>query len=869
MGIFYSNRLGGGLRGVSLAACIAGLAAGTAFAQTAEDDLAFLDEEPDAQSQTVRLAQAEPDAAPMADQTPTEAAAAEPAAVPTKGDDSLESIAVVATTAPQTEARPTQPSATPAARTLASRTTLDEVIVTAQKRTQNVQDVPLSITAIGEEDIKMKNMGDLNAMAIYVPNLKLLQTPTYSFVYIRGAGTGLNKGFEQSVATIVDGIYYARMGYMTGAQIDIVGFEVLRGPQGTLYGKNTVAGAMHLKTGDPDPEWAMDIQGLTDSYTDKIRVRGMIKGPIWGEDLSFRIAFGANVADGFVHNTTRGRNEANTDNKNIRAKIRYTGISNLDVIVTADMGMVKQNGQGAQLSFVMPEHEAFFKLYDPTTEANLFNHQSALDGEGYADRDVASGILKAVYEWGDFTVTSISGYSWSDEDIFTDADFSAAPVLAAQSDEEYTQFSQELRLTSPLDLDLFGGMDYDYIIGAYFFSNDIDATADIPFVIVDELTIDTVAATLPAALAGIVDTSVLNMLGDILGNGIGGISGNSAESIISYHKQKAWSVSGFTQFTFHLNQDLDLMFGARVDYEKKEAERELTLSNTGQLFPQLVPGLEQHYSKGERTETSLTPKVTVKYDFDEDIMFYALAAQGFKGGGFNANAVNPGEFEFEEETSYSFEGGFKSTWLGGAMTFNANYYYTRFKNMQQSIYNGQQFVVANAETATSHGLELEFALIPLPGLILTANYGTINTRFGTFTQGPCIAEPQGEDFPCDQSGTEFADAPRDSGTLAFIYDVQLGNTNLYLLTSGEIFRQGEVWFQADHDPKDFREAVNGLTMRLGLHNEENTWSFMVYGNNLLDEEWAVGTADVPIFEGTHFGGAVPQRWFEAEFRASF
>lgn len=840
------------------------LCSGGAYAQTEtepggeDDSLAFLEElsGDDAPPAEIQVAQAEP----ASEAAPAPASSEDLAALPAEEAPAPESDPAAAGGAAQ--AAPQKQGSTPIAR----RKTLDEVIVTAQKRAEDVQDVPLSVTAIGAEDIKMKNMGDLNYMAIYVPNVKLLATPTYSFVYIRGAGTGLNKGFEQSVATIIDGVYYARMGYMTGAQIDLAAFEVLRGPQGTLYGKNTVAGAMHIKTGDPDPEWGMDFQGLTDDYTDKARIRGMIKGPLWGDDLSFRIAYGVNIADGFVHNTTLDRNEANTNRKNIRAKIRYTGIPNLDMILTADLGTVSQHGQGAQLSFLMPEHEPLFQAYDPTTEDDLFNHQSALDGAGYADRDVASGIFKATYEMGDYTWTAISGYSWNDEDIFTDVDFSAVPLITSQSDEEYKQFSQELRVASPLDQSFFGGVKFDYVAGLYFFWNDIYAVSDIPWVVIDEFTVDTVRATIPAALDGLVDQTAIDAMINVLDNSIEGQTGGATERIIGFHKQKAKSFSVFGQANFHMTSKLDLILGARIDHEIKEAHRKLELTNTKQIWPALVEGVEEHESQGTRRETSISPKVTMKYDYSEEIMLYGLIAKGFKGGGFNANAVNPSEFTFEEENSITFEGGFKTRWLGGAMTFNANYYYTKFKNLQASVYNGQKFVVENAETATTQGFEVELALIPLEGLILTANFGTIDAKYGIFTQGPCSAE--GEDFPCDLSGKPFADAPENSGTIGFIYDTPLGNTGVFLMASGEYFRQGPVWFQADLDPKDYRDAVNAVGLRLGLHNEDASWAFTVYCNNCLDEQWSVGTADVPVFAGSHFGGAAPQRNFEAEFRFS-
>ena len=180
---------------------------------------------------------------------------------------------------------------------------LDEVVVTAQKRPEDVQDIPLSVSAIGAETIKDQNIANLNDAGNLLPNVQIGASPSFTFVSIRGLGSGVNRGFESTVAMIIDEVFYGRPSYFSNGMLDLAGIEVLRGPQGTLYGKNSPAGAILLRTAQPDFEWGIDADAHygTHNHT-RYRVAG--GGPIVEDRLAFRAAFGIDKRDGNLFNTT-------------------------------------------------------------------------------------------------------------------------------------------------------------------------------------------------------------------------------------------------------------------------------------------------------------------------------------------------------------------------------------------------------------------------------------------------------------------------------------------------------------------------------------------------------------------------------------
>ncbi|MGB0920867.1 MAG: TonB-dependent receptor [Alphaproteobacteria bacterium] len=208
---------------------------------------------------------------------------------------------------------------------------LDEIIVTAQKRAENVQDVPISVTAIGGETIKDNNISNLNDLSLYTPNVKLQAVAPFGRINMRGLGSGTNRGFEQSVGLVIDGVFFARLQYLLDAMLDLERVEALRGPQGTLFGKNTIAGALNIASGTPEPDFRAE-GDITVGEQEKNRMRAMATGPIdKNGDLMFRLAATRDRKDGHTENTFLNRDESNTQNDAVRAKLRWEPTPDVDL----------------------------------------------------------------------------------------------------------------------------------------------------------------------------------------------------------------------------------------------------------------------------------------------------------------------------------------------------------------------------------------------------------------------------------------------------------------------------------------------------------------------------------------------------------
>ncbi|MGB1088640.1 MAG: TonB-dependent receptor, partial [Alphaproteobacteria bacterium] len=491
------------------------------------------------------------------------------------------------------------------------RPTLDEVVVTAQKRAENLQDVPLSVSVVSGDTLREKNIDNFNDLSLYTPNVKISAGSVVGFVKMRGLGSGNNKGFEQAVGYIVDGVYYGRLNYLGGAMLDMERVEILRGPQGTLMGKNTIAGAINIATGRPENEWGADLSYAMGDY-EKKTITGIVTGPIVEDVLSFRVAARRDRRDGFMYNATQERDELNVHTNAVRAKLAFDGIEKLSVVATVEARDYSQRVWGFQVNKATPQMATLYSTFDPRFNDNDQDRVGYFDQNGDALREILTGVLQADYEWGDFTISSITGWSNMDQSNLIDADFGPAPILTLGSAEEWTQWSQELRVVSPPG-------DIDYVAGLYFFGSELSNDSDLKL-LPDVDPLDTVGGVLiPDALQPIADQ-------------IPGLGTLTADSSQIHFNQESFSVALYGQANWHINEDWTLAVGARVSYEEKEANSEQEFENTGLFFVQFL-GQEEYVTSGSRSEFDFSPKLSVTYEFTDDLTGYATVAQAYKGGG--------------------------------------------------------------------------------------------------------------------------------------------------------------------------------------------------------------------------------------------
>jgi outer membrane receptor protein involved in Fe transport len=783
-----------------------------------------------------------------------------------------------------------------------SRVRLEEVVVVAQKREENMQTVPMSVTAIGGDDIVDKNMGDMNEVANYVPNLDILAVPSFPSIYMRGLGSSYNRGFEQSVAILIDEVFYGRASYITQGLLDLDAIEVLRGPQGTLFGKNSSAGAIHFRTAQPEQEFGFKGDVLLGERNLR-RVRFSATGPLANEKISWRIALLDDQRDGTIHNTTNGIDEENRDNKSARLRLNWDASDDFSLGLTLNGGIVDQAGGGTQLIALRERARAAMQVFDAQINEDPYDERTALDYAGGASRETWDATIKA--DWSlsnDNVITSISNYSWMDEDLSFDADFSPIPFLVLNNDEDLRQFSQELRITS-------GPGKFEYVAGLYYLETDLRATYDITdFLLLSEILAVTGEGERMACMQGSNDPSACQdaVLDDAASGQSAaqqiqariGIEGGVSPVETSFTRFAQISKSGalFGQATWHFTDQLSLTIGSRLNYEEKslDVSHRLLNNRTGQegnavvsggvlplinygpgpspggstIFPVIIAGDTQFSSHQERDDFNFIPKASLQYVFNDDVMSYFTVARGYKSGGFNAQPVNDQQLEFDEEDAKTYELGLKSEWLGGAARFNASAFLTNFDGLQVATFNGVSYVVGNAAAATIQGLEYEVMLITPLGVLLGVNGAFTDAKYDEFESAPCGAEVTSAP-PCDLSGKRLRLVPELKTTFTAGYQGQPFGLPFLSIVGMTASYSSDVALATDLDPIDVRESGASYGVQLGVRSLENTWHVMLFGDNVTDSQSLAGAQDAPAFRGTHFGGAYPAVNYELELGYRF
>ena len=734
--------------------------------------------------------------------------------------------------------------------------TLDEVIVTAQKRAEDVQDVPISVTAIGEEELDLKGIEGLGSFQLLAPNTKVDAGAFFNFIYVRGIGSDNNQGFDSSVGLFFDGMYMGRRAFIDQDFVDVDRVELLRGPQGALFGKNTLAGAFAVYTNPAPLDQANGNfsykRGFENFLESLERIEAALGAPIIEDVLGFRASIVSEEQDGFMYNTKLERWEPVTDNKFYRFKTRWQPTPNWDIHLSYDESRIELRGSGAQLTHSPDYWLEFFRLFDPDVEDNGVDIYTSTDAGDWAERDMRYIILNAHYQWADHTISVVGGTAGIDETGFLDVDFSPAPVLTLLSTETYDQYSGEIRLTSP-------EADFQYIVGAFGFYSEFDAHQSVPIVpLVDAVGIAADTSVPPEQI-----NEVLQQVNEFLPELTFAEGTDERTNII---KQTTTTYSVFGEANLTTWEDVIWTMGIRYTYEKKTAFQQLEHANGGLLFFAINQEEQAYMIDDEREEHHINPRLSVAWHLDDDQMVYGSVTNGSKAGGFNASALSENQTRFEDESSYAYEIGYKSMWFDGRVLANATAFHSIFRDLQVSAFNGEMYVVTNAADAISQGIELQGAWLISEYLVAGAAYGYLNAYYEEFRNGPCIA---GQGSSCDLTGRPLPNAPQDSGFINLTWDRPIFNWPVNFHLAVDAYYQGFIYFQTDLDPLDTRDPAWLYNARIGFHHPDAYWSLIATVVNVEGARDTVGSADVPIFEGAHFGGGGGGRTIAVEARFKF
>jgi iron complex outermembrane recepter protein len=697
--------------------------------------------------------------------------------------------------------------------------TLKEVIVTAQKRSEPLQRVPISIAAVTSQEIEQRSMTDLQQVAQATPNVSFYYQPqvgtTAGLIYIRGIGQNDTITTDDpGVGVYVDGVYYGRMQGVNIDSLDVARIEILRGPQGTLYGKNTIGGAVNIVTNEPSLESYAGDARLTGGSYNRADATAWVSLPVVQDKLAVSLAAGSRNQSGYGTRLSDGQGMGNVKELDGRIDVRYKASDTLELRLAADGTRINEDQADQKLLAVNPASPLVGLLnlisnppYDSRWLTNS-DFTSYATGSNFNRADIWGSSLTATWDAGPVTVKSITAYRRNKTDAGTDPDGSPLTLIDQITPLDQSQFSEELQF-SGLSL----GQRLNWVGGLYYFHE--LATQDVR---------DAVFTALLAPPIGL-DASFNTNVG-----------------------ARNWSYAAYGQGTYALTDKLHFTFGLRETYEEKAGSvfRYAPFSGDATIIP---------FTQHSRTWSSLTPKAALDYQFTPTVMGYVSFATGFKSGGFNGEANNAaGLVPYGPEKAYTYETGLRSEWLGRRLLANATAYYTDYKGIQYTIGmaspNGQpNIVVGNAASARIDGGELELALVPIENLTLSASGGLTDAKYTSVATGAQVT-----------TSSPFLDTPKWTGRFSAQYAFDL-TQNLQLMAHTDWVYRSLVYFALPITPYVIQGGYSTLDARLTLRSIQNDWSIAAFGTNLTDKRYVTTSTDYTAVLGfaTAFF-APPREW---------
>ncbi|TXH94337.1 MAG: TonB-dependent receptor [Rheinheimera sp.] len=740
---------------------------------------------------------------------------------------------------------------------------LEVIEVTAQKVVQNLQDVPVSASVLKTEQIENQAISDLSELSAQVPGLKIADSTINTFIYLRGVGSGNNRAFEQAVSLFVDGIYLGRDRQYRAPFLDLARVEVLRGPQGVLLGKNTIAGALNLTTQgasagtEPSAGLWLDWEPAFSRYS----FSGFADSG-FGDSLGARLAFKSSQSDGYLQNQSAARREPQTDEQIIRLSL-HGQTDTLDARLKLEHTDVTIAGNPGQMIRWQPV----------SALSQLLRNSLPLDFDSSADRHKSSdqhvitelrdtqtelATLQLERGFSSVVLTSVTGYSAYQTLESRDGDITPLPFIGLADQHDFSQFSQELRLHTTGDRSLH------WIGGLYYLQSDLllDYWADVQVSEIAPL-LEQVLQRTPARLAephAPADLTLWQL----------GVRPADANRTVRFDQQTdVWSA--YLQGQWQLQPRLQLVLGLRYSYEKKTALRAgIIAAYHSRQLPQAVPAdrdasitarllgvaTPQLRYQGEISELNLMPSLKLLFAQTPDVLWYLSAERGFKAGGVNAAAeATDASQHFAQEQADGLEVGMKADLLPQQLRLNLAAFYTRFTDLQVTSWNGQGFDVGNAAASVSQGLELETQWSWAPAWLMSASVAYLQSRYRDYQNGPCTVQHiarYGAGMPCDLSGRTTPYAPRWSSAWRFSY-IRPASSGTELHTELQLGYSTGYFVDADLDPVLRQPSSLTLDLRLALVADDGHWQLALAGKNLTNQNVLLSGQDIPLVAGAYAG----------------
>lgn len=787
---------------------------------------------------------------------------------------------------------------------LSQNLTLEEIIVTATKRAEGLQEVPIAISVMSGQEINAKGLTKMEDLSAYMPNVHVAEASGGTNLFIRGVGSGVNYGFEQSVGTFVDGVYFGRGRSARGKFLDLERVEVLKGPQSTLFGKNTIAGAINITTGQPTEEFEGFISAGYTSELEAKTVTGVVSGPL-SDSVRGRLAVRSYEDKGYVRNlAASGVDGPQNESLYVRGTLAIDLSEDWTATIKAEHGNHDVLGRQEVISEINPTIGPAVGLYaspfgSPNFEAGFgyTNYQQNINDLPIFD-DTESTIMQvnidgAVGEYGIKAVIAYADYEFTNS---LDSDYGPLRLINRGRNEEHEQMSAEFILSSPSD------RAFEYMAGAYYQTEDLSHDRY-------SMVVFSAAPTLQNGIFGLLNTPNPALNGASFAQAVlgGNLSASADNGILdgsatNNFEQDADSWSVFFEGTYNISDTFRITAGLRYSEDDKEMSKSakvayidptaptatLAPAQLSAVYSQALKLAKDHAYDRERSEDHVTGHVNLQWDMSDATMVYLEVGNGYKAGGFDedngmgreletVNGVTDDLADFEDETVETIEIGAKINLADGRGRLNIAAFSSTYEDVQVSTFDGTAgFVVGNAAESEVQGIEADVLYRATEQITLNGAFAYMDAKYKSYPGAGCnLAQVIANGGPTgctqDLTGKQLQFAPDYTANVGITYATEL-SSGLSLTAGLDYNWSDDVIVAADMDENLIQESYGKLNARISFASGDK-WQLSLVGKNLTSEDTFMWGNDIPLgslgFNGSYFKMIDPPRTVELTARMNF
>ncbi|MDG1390168.1 MAG: TonB-dependent receptor [Halioglobus sp.] len=772
-----------------------------------------------------------------------------------------------------------------------AQSALEEVIVTASKRAQTLQEVPIAVSVVSSEQIEQAGVLDIKDLQTLVPSLRVtqLQSSANTNFIIRGFGNGANNaGIEPSVGVFIDGVYRSRVGSALADLPKLERIEVLRGPQSTLFGKNASAGVISVITAKPDLESYSGSASVTVANYDQVIVKGDVTGPIT-DNLGFSLFASYNEREGYYENIELGTEENDLDRYSYRGQLLWEPTDRMGFRLIVDGESLDEICCGVSNLVDGPTGDVVRAIGGDLVGNEPFAYEGYYDFDPVTVIDTSGVSLEFGYDFDNVTLTSITAYRTLEQNQFGDVDYTSARLVSATqanlSDTSIDTFTQELRLTSDGDGSLA------WMVGAFYFTEEVEI--DGAFGYGDQF----------RDYGNGISGGAVNLLEALLGPVLGFAPGSFFAEGTGFPSEKSTqdddTISVFAQGDFAFADNWTLTLGlnytevekdVKIDFTNNDVFSSIplglylppTLAADAQAFQFLPPVVNypNAVEDGSSKDDDTTYTVRLAWDVTDSMNVYAGVSTGFKASSWNLSRdskplaedipaldaaglvvpnLAPGTRFASPEESIVYEIGLKAQYE--TISYNMAIFSQEIDDFQSNVFSGTGFNLANAGKQSVEGVEFDMNWYPINDLRVSFAATYLDPKYDEF-EGAL-----GVDGPTDLSGETPAGIPELSTNTSVTYNFQAGSLADGYVRVEHVY-EDEVQV-VDNVPKDIASReINMVNASLGLYFA-NGWEMNLWGRNLNEDEYLQSAFPSVAQAGSYSGYPNTPRTYGLTVRYSF